>query len=88
MLVNEGLPLYVVSQLEKRFDLSQMTVGILGHGLQGRLGRHPLVSLSYKLRRVLKFKAKAVLCTDPHVTEETDPTLIPARGRASRSPTS
>jgi UDP-N-acetyl-D-mannosaminuronic acid dehydrogenase len=34
-------------------------------------------SLSYKLRRVLKFKAKAVLCTDPHVTEETDPSLLP-----------
>ena len=76
MLVNEGLPLYVVSQLEKRYDLSHLTVGILGMAFKG--GSDDIrSSLSYKLRRVLKFKAKAVLCTDPHVTEETDPTLIP-----------
>nr|WP_255633056.1 nucleotide sugar dehydrogenase [Demequina sp. TTPB684] len=76
MLVNEGLPLYVVSQLEKRYDLSQLTVGILGMAFKG--GSDDIrSSLSYKLRRVLKFKAKAVLCTDPHVTEDTDPTLIP-----------
>jgi UDP-N-acetyl-D-mannosaminuronic acid dehydrogenase len=76
MLVNEGLPLYVVSQLEKKYDLSELTVGILGMAFKG--GSDDIrSSLSYKLRRVLKFKAKAVLCTDPHVSEETDPTLIP-----------
>jgi UDP-N-acetyl-D-mannosaminuronic acid dehydrogenase len=76
MLVNEGLPLYVVTRLEKRFDLSQLTVGILGMAFKG--GSDDIrSSLSYKLRRVLKFKAKAVLCTDPHVTEDTDPSLLP-----------
>src|SRR3712207_9523266 len=30
MLVNEGLPLYVVSRLEREHDLSEMTIGILG----------------------------------------------------------
>ena len=30
MLVNEGLPLYLVSRLERRFDLRNTTVGILG----------------------------------------------------------
>jgi UDP-N-acetyl-D-mannosaminuronic acid dehydrogenase len=34
---------------------------------------------------VLKFKAKAVLCTDPHVTEETDPTLIPLEDVIAKS---
>jgi UDP-N-acetyl-D-mannosaminuronic acid dehydrogenase len=34
-------------------------------------------SLSYKLRRVLKFKAKAVLSTDPFVPEDVDDTLLP-----------
>jgi UDP-N-acetyl-D-mannosaminuronic acid dehydrogenase len=76
MLVNEGLPLYLVSRLEERFDLSELTVGILGMAFKG--GSDDIrSSLSYKLRRVLKFKAKAVLSTDPHVSEETDDTLLP-----------
>ena len=76
MLVNEGLPLYLVSQLEKRFDLENLTVGILG--MSFKAGSDDIrSSLSYKLRRVLKFKAKAVLGTDPYVTEETDDTLLP-----------
>ncbi len=76
MLVNEGLPLYVVSQLEKRFNLEELTVGILG--MSFKAGSDDIrSSLSYKLRRVLKFKAKAVLGTDPYVTEETDDTLLP-----------
>jgi len=76
MLVNEGLPLYVVTQLEKAYDLENLTVGILGMAFKA--GSDDIrSSLSYKLRRVLKFKAKAVIATDPHVTEETDDTLLP-----------
>ena len=76
MLINEGLPLYLVSQLEKRFDLASLTVGILGMSFKAE-SDDIRSSLSYKLRRVLKFKAKAVLGTDPYVTEETDDTLLP-----------
>jgi UDP-N-acetyl-D-mannosaminuronic acid dehydrogenase len=35
MMVNEGLPLYVVSRIERRFDLTQLTVGILGMAFKG-----------------------------------------------------
>lgn len=74
MLVNEGLPLYVVSRLEQRFGLADMTVGILGMSFKG--GSDDIrSSLSYKLRRALSFKAKRVLTTDPHVT--VDPSLLP-----------
>jgi UDP-N-acetyl-D-mannosaminuronic acid dehydrogenase len=74
MTVNEGLPLYLISRLEQRYDLSQLTVGILGMAFKG--GSDDIrSSLSYKLKRVLEFKAGEVLCADPHVT--TDPRLLP-----------
>jgi UDP-N-acetyl-D-mannosaminuronic acid dehydrogenase len=66
MMINEGLPLYVVSRLEQRYDLSRMTVGILGMAFKG--GSDDIrSSLSYKLKRILRFKAAAVRCTDPFV---------------------
>ena len=74
MSINEGLPLYLVDRLEQRFDLPSMTVGILGMAFKG--GSDDIrSSLSYKLKRILTFKAAAVLCTDPYVT--VDPGLRP-----------
>jgi UDP-N-acetyl-D-mannosaminuronic acid dehydrogenase len=71
MLVNEGLPLYLIAQAEERFDLSAMTVGILGMAFKGE-SDDIRSSLSYKLRRILRFKARDVLCTDPYVTVDPD----------------
>jgi UDP-N-acetyl-D-mannosaminuronic acid dehydrogenase len=77
MAINEGLPLYLVARLEQRFDLSSMTVGILGMAFKG--GSDDIrSSLSYKLKRLLAFKADRVLCTDPYVTA--DPELTPLAG--------
>ncbi|MGD0554571.1 MAG: nucleotide sugar dehydrogenase [Streptosporangiaceae bacterium] len=74
MTINEGLPLYLVHRLEQRFDLSTMTVGILGMAFKG--GSDDIrSSLSYKLKRILAFKSQEVLCTDPYVT--VDDTLLP-----------
>jgi UDP-N-acetyl-D-mannosaminuronic acid dehydrogenase len=74
MAVNEGMPLYVVSRLEQRYDLSALTVGILGMAFKG--GSDDIrSSLSYKLKRILAFKAGDVLCTDPLVT--VDDALLP-----------
>ena len=74
MLINEGLPLYTVARLEQRFDLSTMTVGILGMAFKA--GSDDIrSSLSYRLKRILQFKARRVLCSDPHVT--IDPDLVP-----------
>ena len=74
MLVNEGLPLYVVTKMGERFpDLSKMTVGILGMAFKSE-SDDTRSSLSYKLRRILRFRAGTVVCADPYVT--TDPRLI------------
>lgn len=74
MMVNEGLPLYVMGKLEERFDLTTMTVGILGMSFKAESDDNR-ASLSYKLKRLLIGKAARVLCTDPFVT--VDPDLVP-----------
>jgi UDP-N-acetyl-D-mannosaminuronic acid dehydrogenase len=74
MMINEGLPLYLVSRLEQRFDLATMTVGVLGMAFKAE-SDDIRSSLSYKLRRLLRFKAARVVCTDPFVT--VDPDLVP-----------
>jgi len=82
MAVNEGLPLYVVHRLEQRFDLSSMTVGILGMAFKAG-SDDTRSSLSYKLKRILAFKAHKVVCTDPYVT--VDSGLLPLEEVLTRS---
>ncbi|HLH59135.1 MAG TPA: nucleotide sugar dehydrogenase [Streptosporangiaceae bacterium] len=82
MTINEGMPLYVVHRLEQHYDLPSMKVGILGMAFKG--GSDDIrSSLSYKLKRILAFKADSVLCTDPYVT--VDPDLRPLQEVIDRS---
>ena len=69
MLVNEGLPGYVIDQLDSRSPLSGRTVGILGMAFKGD-SDDPRTSLSYKLRKLAAFKGARVLCTDPYVKDD------------------
>lgn len=73
MQINEGLPLYIVSKLEEKFNLSECTIGILGAAFKGE-SDDIRSSLSYKLKKILQFKAKKVYMTDPYVT--IDPNLV------------
>jgi UDP-N-acetyl-D-mannosaminuronic acid dehydrogenase len=73
MLINEGLPNFVVRHLKERYDLTSMTVGILGMAFKGD-SDDPRESLSYKLRKILEYEAAEVVCTDPFVD---DPALVP-----------
>jgi len=74
LLINEGLVLHVVDDLKRRFDLSNMTVGLLGMAFKAE-SDDTRASLSYKFKKVLNGQARAVLTTDPFVT--TDPDLLP-----------
>ena len=69
MMINEGLPLYLVSRIEKNYDLTKMTVGILGMAFKAE-SDDIRSSLSYKLKRILRFKAESVLCADSLVHDD------------------
>ena len=73
MIVNEGLPTFLVERLRMTRDLSKDTVGILGMAFKGD-SDDPRTSLAYKLRKILALKAKQVLCTDPYIK---DPGFVP-----------
>ena len=73
MLVNEGLPNFIVNRLRQQHDLEKKTVAILGMAFK-RESDDKRDSLSYKLKKLLEVEARKVLCTDPYVR---DPELVP-----------
>jgi UDP-N-acetyl-D-mannosaminuronic acid dehydrogenase len=82
MLVNEGLVLHVCDDLRRRYDVSRMTVGLLGMAFKADVD-DTRASLSYKFKKALASMCEAVLTTDPYVT--TDPELLPLDDVIARS---
>jgi UDP-N-acetyl-D-mannosaminuronic acid dehydrogenase len=80
MLVNEGLPNYLVAQLRPA-GLGTKSVAILGMAFKGD-SDDVRDSLSYKLRKLLEVEAREVLCTDPYVQ---DATLVPLEQALARA---
>lgn len=81
MLINEGLPDYVVHQMKLRYPVQQMTVGILGMAFKSDID-DPRESLSYRLRKILEYEAAEVICTDPYVSDPRFVTLDEALERS------
>jgi UDP-N-acetyl-D-mannosaminuronic acid dehydrogenase len=73
MMINEGLPRFIVDQLKAKGALVDSTAGILGMAFKGDCD-DPRSSLSYKLRKVLTLECRNVLCTDPFIQ---DPSFVP-----------
>jgi UDP-N-acetyl-D-mannosaminuronic acid dehydrogenase len=71
MLINEGLPNFIVEQL-RHADLFKRCVAILGMAFKAD-SDDSRESLSYKPRNLLKLEAREVICTDPYVR---DPDLV------------
>lgn len=81
MIVNEGLPAFLVDDLKKTYPMATLTVGILGMAFKGNSDDHR-GSLSYKLRKILELEAASVLCTDPFID---DPSFVPLEECVARA---
>ncbi len=81
MLINEGLPNFIVRHLKGQHPLNKMTVGVLGMAFKGD-SDDPRESLSYKLRKFLEYEAAQVLCTDVYIK---DPNFVSLEETIERS---
>ena len=73
MLVNEGLPQFVLDHIKYRLcedNLHEKTLGILGMTFKAE-SDDPRDSLSFKLRKLAETEAKGVLCHDPFLKGQT-----------------
>lgn len=95
MLINEGLPVYIIDRIHQRSSITGRTVGILGMAFKGE-SDDARSSLSYKLKKLAAFRGARVLCTDPyvddldlvpldHVLEQADVLILAAPHRAYRN---
>lgn len=65
MMINEGLPNFLVKQLEKKYDLTKTKVGILGMAFKADVD-DIRDSLSFKLGKVLRFHGAKVFYSDEY----------------------
>lgn len=69
MMVNEGMPNYLINKLKKKYNLEKKVVGILGMAFKANID-DKRDSLSYKLLNILKFNCKKVICSDEYIKDE------------------
>jgi UDP-N-acetyl-D-mannosaminuronic acid dehydrogenase len=69
MLINEGLPNFIVQRLKQKHSLKEKTVGILGMAFKAN-NDDKRESLSYKLKKIMEIEAREVLCSDVHIHED------------------
>jgi len=68
MMINEGLPGFIAEGLKEKHDLSRARVGILGMSFKADID-DIRESLSYKLRKILRFYGATVYCSDEYVRD-------------------
>ncbi len=84
MQINEGLPAYIVSALERRHGtLRGRSIGILGMAFKAE-SDDIRASLSFKLRKLLEWAGATVLATDEYVSDDR---LVPLQEVLDRADT-
>lgn len=68
MSINEGMPMFLVNRLKSKYDLSKLTVGILGMAFKPN-SDDKRDSLAYKLKSILEFEANKVVCSDVYIKD-------------------
>jgi len=81
MTINEGLPNFLVEQLRRKTKLKGKKVGILGMAFKAE-SDDIRDSLSYKLRKILRFEGADLMCSDEYVK---DPAFISKEQLCSRA---
>src|ERR1700694_2952483 len=68
MMINEGMPRYIIDSIAREYGLRGKTLGILGMAFKGE-SDDARDSLSYKIRKLAKFAGANVLATDPYIQD-------------------
>ncbi len=69
MLINEGLPHFLVERAKNAYPLVDMTTGILGMAFKAECD-DKRDSLSYKLKKILEIESREVICSDEYIREK------------------
>lgn len=69
MLINEGMPAFIVEELQKNFDLKTKKVGILGMAFKAE-SDDSRSSLSYKLKKILDLSVEKLFCSDEYIKND------------------
>lgn len=72
MMINEGLPRYIIDTIVRRYGLRGKTLGLLGMAFKGE-SDDARDSLSYKIRKLAQFAGAQVLANDPYIQ---DPSFV------------
>ena len=70
VLINEGLPDFIIEKLAAEGALNGKTVGILGMAFKAD-SDDIRESLAYKLRKLLRLRGAEVICSDEYVRDRT-----------------
>lgn len=70
MIINEGLPNFIIEKIKLQYNLNEITVGILGMAYKADID-DIRDSLSYKLGKILRFNGANVLYSDEYVKDST-----------------